>query len=772
MKRVSLCFSQLSFAAVAILLLFPFAASVRAQQSFQPVDGGASTRLAQLVASPAVSGYERPLSEELRKDLAAFHPVTDNIGDVVVTLGSGAPHRLIVASIDEPGFVVSAITPDGYLRVQRLPQHGLAPIYNELCEAQPVKIITSRGGQLDGVFAGLSIHLQPFGEPRPGAPLPGDIDAMYVDIGAASAAEARKAGVDVLDPIVLQRTLSAMDGKLLSGVSVGDRYGAAAVLESLAHLDPAKITGTLTFAFVVQQRTGARGLQRILTTTAADELLYVGRLTPGGPIPGMEGVHHAPRREPGSGVLIGSERSENTPSAFETQLKKLADANHAQLELDYSSALIPRSYLPLPALPAKTAHIGIAAAWPDTPAETIDAADLQQLTNLIESYETGAPETAAPPANLAAAITLSATPAPDEKYSSAPSTVAILSNLVRAYGASTHEDDVRERVKALLPKWAHPETDDAGNLVLPLTGTTGASASPGILVVAHMDEIGYKVKSISNDGRLEVEELGSGLQNFFQGHPALVHTSAGDVNAVVELPENWDKSTFKWPEEGSESPIRVDAGARTPAEAAKLGIKIGDTITIPKAYRPLIGTRANGRSFDDRVGCTALIAAVWSLGGPDSPALKGRNITFVWSTGEEQGLVGAAKLAQRLAETHQVPDYVFAVDTFVSSDSPLESKRYADAEIGKGFVVRAVDSSNIVPPSALEKIQKLARVTQIPIQYGVTSGGNDGSAFVRYGSLDVALGWPLRYSHSPAEVIDTRDVDSLAHIIAAVAKSW
>jgi putative aminopeptidase FrvX len=286
-----------------------------------------------------------------------------------------------------------------------------------------------------------------------------------------------------------------------------------------------------------------------------------------------------------------------------------------------------------------------------------------------------------------------------------------------------------------------------------------------------MDEIGYKVKSISNDGRLEVEELGSGIQNFFQGHPALVHTEAGDVNAIVELPQNWDTSNFKWPEENSETPIRVDAGARTAAEAATLGIKVGDTITIPKAYRPLIGTRANGRSFDDRVGCAALVSAVWALGGPDAAALKGRNVTFVWSTGEELGLIGAAKLAARLADKHEVPSYVFAVDTFVSSDSPLESKRYADAEIGKGFVVRAVDSSNIVPPAALEKVQKLAHANQIAIQYGVTSGGNDGSAFVRYGSLDVALGWPLRYSHSPAEVIDTRDVDSLAHIIAAIAKS-
>ena len=91
--------------------------------------------------------------------------------------------------------------------------------------------------------------------------------------------------------------------------------------------------------------------------------------------------------------------------------------------------------------------------------------------------------------------------------------------------------------------------------------------------------------------------------------------------------------------------------------------------------------------------------------------------------------------------------------------------------IGKGFVVRAVDNSNIVCSELVEKVLKLARANQIPAQYGVTSGGNDGAAFVRYGSVDIALGWPLRYSHSPAEVIDTRDLDSLARIIAVIAKT-
>jgi putative aminopeptidase FrvX len=236
---------------------------------------------------------------------------------------------------------------------------------------------------------------------------------------------------------------------------------------------------------------------------------------------------------------------------------------------------------------------------------------------------------------------------------------------------------------------------------------------------------------------------------------------------VIELPAGWDKPGFKWPDDRT-TMFHMDVGARNAQQVEQLGIKLGDFITIPKKYRPLLGTRANGRSFDDRVGCTALVLATWALG----PDLKDRDVTFVWSTGEEVGLEGAAEVAKNLAAQGKPPDYVFAVDTFVSSDSPLESKRFANALVGHGFVVRAVDNSNIVPRNLVEKVLTIAQGDGIPAQYGVTGGGNDGSAFLRYGSVDVALGWPLRYSHSAAEVIDTRDVDALARIVAAVARQW
>jgi putative aminopeptidase FrvX len=721
---------------------------------------GMKENLNTLVATPGISGYENELAEKIRVEISALHPKTDNLGDVIVTIGSGAPNRLIVTPMDEPGFVVSGITDEGYLRVQRLPQSGLPPMFNELYSAQPVKIRTAAGKWMDGVVAGLSVHLQ--GARAEDTPKSSDLENMYIDIGATSTAEVRKAGVAVLNPVAINRQSIRLGDKRMAGASIGDRFGAAALVELLRDTDPSKVKGTLTIAFVVQQWTGARGLQRILSTRNPDEMIYVGRLSAGGPVAGSESMRRAPRREPGSGVLIGLEETNGAPAGLAAELKQLADSNKIQINSDFSASLLPRSYLSPPPMPAKQAHIGIATDWSSTPAELIDTSDLSDLENLLQLYVQGS---VAPPPSLAVGHGSSR----DNlgPISNPPSTVEILSRLVVSYGVSHHEERVRDWVKRLLPKWADPQTDEAGNLILRVGTAATGTKTLGLLVVAHMDEIGFEIKSISKDGRLEVEWRGGGDLSFFAGHQGLVHNANGDYAAIVELPNGWDQPKFEWPH-GPETAIRVDVGARTPQEVEKLGIQVGDSVTIPKAYRRLLGTSANGRSFDDRVGDTALISAVWTLGGP----LKDRDITFVWSTGEEEGLVGAAALAKRLAAEGHVPDYVFAVDTFVSSDSPIESKRFADAEIGKGFVIRAVDNSNIVPTDWVEKVIKLAHANQIPVQFGVTGGGNDGSAFVRYGSVDIALGWPLRYSHSPAEVIDTRDVDSLARIIAVIAKTW
>jgi putative aminopeptidase len=706
--------------------------------------------------TPAVSGYEQHFASEIRSSIKSFTPQTDNLGNVYVTLGSGAPHRLIVAPIDQPGYVVSEITSDGYLRVQRLPQRAPNAVFDLLHAAQPVWIMTRDAKRIPGVFTGLSVHLQPG---RQNAPTMAHPDEMYVDIGASSAAEVRAAGVDLLDPISLIQSPQTIGANETAGPATGDRFGRSVLLELLCLLAAHKenISGTLTIAFATQQWTGGRGLDRLLNELHPDELIYVGRIMP----PRIDESKPAPATTHeaitlGSGVLIGVSDPSAALSGLAAELKKIADSHNVKIQLVTAAPPAMTAYAKATPLPARFAHLGVASLYPVTPAETISSGDVSALQTLLYRYIAGKD---VPPLGAVGII------------SSQGMTPSDLRELTETYGASGHEEAVREKVKTLLPSWAKPETDAAGNLVLKMGSAKVNSKAPKLVFIAHMDEIGYQVRSIEPDGRLLMDVLGGGYTEYFLGHVMLLHKAdSNTVGGVLEIPAKWEQPGFEWPHspKAMDEPAHMYVGTHSAEETQKLGIKVGDWATVPKKYRQLIGTRANARSFDDRVGCAALIEAVKTLG----PNLGDRQVTFIWSTEEEVGLNGAAAAAERMAKEGNGPDFVFAIDTFVSSDSPIESKRFADAEIGKGFVIRAVDNSNIAPREYVDRVVRLANENKIPAQYGVTGGGNDGAVFVRYGAVNVPLGWPLRYSHSPGEVIDTRDYDALAKIVAVLAKQW
>jgi len=205
---------------------------------------------------------------------------------------------------------------------------------------------------------------------------------------------------------------------------------------------------------------------------------------------------------------------------------------------------------------------------------------------------------------------------------------------------------------------------------------------------------------------------------------------------------------------------RIDIGAVSREEVDKAGIGAGSGVSTPKRLRRLLASRVSGRSFDDRIGCAILLSALQEL----TEEQRGRNsapVWFVFTAQEETGLHGA----QVVAESAEAPERVYAIDSFVTSDSPLEDRRIAYAPLGGGFVLRAVDSSGMTPRDAVERVADLARRHEIPVQYGVTLGGNDGSRFVTQGAVNIPLSWPLRYAHTSAEVADLRDVEALAKIV-------
>ena len=124
---------------------------------------------------------------------------------------------------------------------------------------------------------------------------------------------------------------------------------------------------------------------------------------------------------------------------------------------------------------------------------------------------------------------------------------------------------------------------------------------------------------------------------------------------------------------------------------------------------------------------------------------------FAWSVHEEGGLRGRQPW---LAASVELPARIYSVDTFVTSDTPLESPHFAYAPLGRGPVLRAIEDTSVSPDQERLRVRRAADAARIPLQVGLTQGGTDGTTFTFWGAPNQGLSWPGRYSHSPGEVLD------------------
>ena len=332
-------------------------------------------------------------------------------------------------------------------------------------------------------------------------------------------------------------------------------------------------------------------------------------------------------------------------------------------------------------------------------------------------------------------------------------TAELLKSLADVPSVSGHERAVREVVASALPAWARSRTntDEEGNLILEV----GPDRDP-VMFIAHLDEVGFDVTNIAADGVVTLRTRGGLFQSLWEGQPALLHFDAPGKPPLRGVFQPREGATTKQPEAVT-AWFGMDA-----AGLKQLGVANGLSVTAAKNATRLGATRFTARALDDRAGSTALILAARRI----NPAALKRKVIFAWSVREETGLEGAMAMARRYATSIK---RVFSVDTFVSSDSPAETTRFAYAPLGQGAVIRGLDNASVAAPAEIERILAIARTQGIPLQVGATNGGTDGSDFIRYGTVHVSLSWPGRYSHSPVEVLDLRDLQALERLVYALA---
>lgn len=668
----------------------------------------------------AVAGREEPARDFVRGRLQGLPVEQDAAGNVVLTLGAGSPRRLVACPLGEPGYVVTRIEPDGYLRL--FPVAGpTGALWDQAHEGNVVVVGGARGWVPGGVVL-RSAHLIQ-GPDGGSGDRPFGVDEMWVDVGAESAAEVEALGVRLLDPVALMRRPARLAGGLIAGPSARAKAACVAMIEAARRFVPDE--GTTVFAWTANGLVNGSGFQHLLRRRGPFDQALV--LSPWFGWRGGEDGPPIPGPLPAAGLLGAGELPAGIPAR--TALHIPPSPAFAR-GFDWGGA--------------RVGYLGLPARYPDTPVEAVPSEEVERLSEAILAFSgsRGRSRTAAPP--------LPPPPAIAQTAQGHDEIAPLLSDLIAIPAVSGAEGPLREEIRRRLPAWAKPEVDTKGNLTV-----TFGQGEEHVLFVAHMDEVGFRVAEVLPDGRLRLETRGGMLTTAWEAQAALVHGERGPVPAVFEPREDWRTAE----KQDVPGPLTLYLGVPSAREAEALGARAGSTVTMPKRMLRIGGHRAIARGFDDRNGCTALLLAL----GQIDPAKLTRRVTFAWVVEEETGLVGSLELARRLTGLTRV----HPVDTFVSSDSPRESRQYAYAPLGKGVVLRAMDNASLVPRPLIDRFLALAGRHGIPVQYGFTGGASDGVAFLPNGVEMLPFSWPGRYSHSPIEVSDLRDVEALIRLIVA-----
>jgi len=639
----------------------------------------------------------------------------DAFGNLVKRVGSGSPRTVVACAMDVPGFVVSQITDKGFVRLHRTGGGG-HPLWDQFHEAQQVRLLTAMG-PVTGVVAIANGH---FARQHRGDTAIVSVDQLWVDLGVETRAQAEALGVAVLDPVVAVRPVWTYE-RHAAGPAAGARAGCAAVASAADALTKAAASsataraGETVFVLSTQRAFGWVGLGAVLARlgrvdaiTLLDEGRDLARTT----------VSMVPASRLGAGR------------------QRLARVLPGALAGDSVRIVTPR------------------VRFAGSLVESIHADDAQALQRAALSAVGLGDATAR---WIAPAVDTASRLAPRrDAFGAIEQTFFAIADLA---GVPGHEWRVRDAIRSRLPAWAaaRATTDTAGNLIVAV-----GPERDSVAFIAHMDEVSFEVEGILPDGRVRLARRGGVVMTAWEGQPAMLHF---DRDARGNVAESL-RGVFVPRDSARSKPVTALTAwfGTDSAGLAARGVTIGSAITAYKHAARLGGSRLTARGSDDRTGSTALLHALARI----DPATLAHKVLFVWSTREEGGLLGASAFG---ADHGRNLQRIYSIDTFVSSDTPLEAPMFAFAPLGGGAVLRGLDDGSLTPRTERERIQRIARAQRIPLQVGTTHGSTDGSAIAPYGAPNVGLSWPGRYSHAPGEVLDLRDVDALIRLIAAVAIS-
>ena len=320
-----------------------------------------------------------------------------------------------------------------------------------------------------------------------------------------------------------------------------------------------------------------------------------------------------------------------------------------------------------------------------------------------------------------------------------------LKELCMPHSISGREAQIRDLLKNKIESYVDSvEVDALGNLI---ACKKGSGAEKRIMLCAHMDEIGFIVNFIEDNGLIRVAPIG-GI-NFVASAFTKMVSENGTLGVLV--PNAKTKADEYAPDK-----MFIDIGASTKAQAERK-VRIGDAFMAAPDLFKLSGKRVAGRPIDDRVGCLVLLAVAEKLAQCKLDA----DIYYVFSVQEEVGCRGSMTATYRIAPTESI-----CVDVTGTGDIPGCSPMAC--ELGKGAAIKIKDRSVICHEEVVKTLDSIARENKIPVQKEILlAGGTDTSSMqmIGNGSMAGAVSIPTRYTHSGVESCDMGDVEASVELI-------
>ncbi|MEW6182108.1 MAG: M42 family metallopeptidase [Bacillota bacterium] len=343
--------------------------------------------------------------------------------------------------------------------------------------------------------------------------------------------------------------------------------------------------------------------------------------------------------------------------------------------------------------------------------------------------------------------------------------IELLKALTETPGVSGFESPVRKVLaERLTPFASEISVDGLGSLI---AVKKGVSAEPRIMVAAHMDEVGFMVTQITDEGFVKFQTLGGWWEQVLLAQRVDILTSGGSVPGVIGA-----KSPHILSPEDRKQPVKmksmfIDVGATGREEAARTGVKPGDPV-IP--YSPFTVCRnartLMAKALDDRSGCAMVVELFQRLNPCELPG----TVFGVMTVQEEVGLRGAVTSAEAVN-----PDVAVVADVTVATDTPgitaddVPVKMY----LGKGPAIGFYDNTMIPHIPFRDFVIKTAEENNIPYQIEVMAGGGTDAGRIhihRRGVPSIVIGIPVRYIHDHTGIAHIDDYENAVKLITSVVK--